>query len=76
MATADVIRPTDFAPQDAVLSSAVLEQKPAQRHNVRTVLNYYNDPEDGTPPVPFYVEYVSATPDTPGTTDGLTSCPT
>lgn len=55
MATADVIRPVDFAPPKTVVSSAALEEKSAQ-HNVRTVLNYYNDPEDGTPPAPFYVE--------------------
>jgi hypothetical protein len=65
MATADVIRPSGFAPQEAIVSSAVLEQKPA-KHNVRTVLNYYKDPEDGTPPAPFYVEYVSAAPGTLG----------
>lgn len=63
MATADVIRPSDFTRQEPVISSAALQQKPVQ-HNVRTVLNYYKDPEDGTPPAPFYVEYVSATPDT------------
>ena len=63
MATADVIRPTDIARQEAPVLSAAPDRKPAQ-HNVRTVLNYYKDPEDGTPPVPFYVGHVSLdTPD-------------
>jgi hypothetical protein len=57
MATADVVRPAVLPPQDAVVQSAAPSRKPAQ-HNVHTVLNYYKDPEDGSPPAPFYVEYV------------------
>jgi hypothetical protein len=45
------------------VSSAVPDKKPA-RHNVRTTLNYYKDPEDGTPPAPFHVAYDTNTPDT------------
>ncbi len=43
------------------MSSAAPSRKPVQ-HNVHTVLNYYNDPEDGTPPAPFYVGHVSLGP--------------
>ena len=60
MATA-VLRPTDVARQEAPVSSAAPSRKPVQ-HNVHTVLNYYNDPEDGTPPAPFYVGHVSLGP--------------
>lgn len=61
MATADVIRPTDISRRGAIAASVAPEQKPVQ-HNVRSVLNYYKDPEDGTPPAPFYTKYVDAGP--------------
>ncbi|KAL2159074.1 hypothetical protein VTH06DRAFT_2833 [Thermothelomyces fergusii] len=28
---------------------------PSGQHNVQAVMNYYKDPEDGTPPAPFYI---------------------
>ncbi|KAK4126858.1 hypothetical protein N657DRAFT_640720 [Parathielavia appendiculata] len=51
MATPDVVRPAVFTPR--VVEPAVA---PSSKHNVRTVLNYYKDPEDGSPPAPFYVD--------------------
>ena len=58
MATPDVINPVDFTHHVAAAPQAALDRKSGQ-HNVRTVMNYYKDPEDGTPPTPFYVEYES-----------------
>jgi hypothetical protein len=29
-----------------------------QKHHVQTILNYYADPGDGSPPAPTYVGYV------------------
>lgn len=55
MATPDVINPVDFNHHVAVGPQATLGRKSGQ-HNVRTVMNYYKDPEDGTPPTPFYVD--------------------
>ncbi|KAL2259719.1 hypothetical protein VTK26DRAFT_6510 [Humicola hyalothermophila] len=43
MATVDVASPTTLV-KDAT----------GQQHNVRTVMNYYKDPGDGTLPAPFY----------------------
>ncbi|KAK4106121.1 hypothetical protein N658DRAFT_490728 [Parathielavia hyrcaniae] len=51
MATPDVARPAVFTPRD-VEPSVVLSSK----HSVRAVMNYYKDPEDGSPPVPFYID--------------------
>lgn len=59
MATPDVINPVGFAQHVATAPPAALDRKSGQ-HNVRTVMNYYKDPEDGTPPTPFYVEYESS----------------
>lgn len=56
MATPDVISPVDITQHAAIAPSVVLDRKPGQ-HNVRTVMNYYKDPEDGSPPAPFYIEY-------------------
>ncbi|KAL2019170.1 hypothetical protein VTK56DRAFT_10042 [Thermocarpiscus australiensis] len=55
MATADVISPAAF-PNNATSSipSTPPSQKP-QQHNVHTVLHYYRDPEDGSPPAPYYI---------------------
>jgi hypothetical protein len=30
-----------------------------KKHNVETVLNYYADPGDGSPPAPTYVGYAT-----------------
>jgi len=57
MAAADVATP--FAP---TVSETIVEPfkdtatKP--RHDVQTVMNYYLEPEDGSPPAPTYIEYV------------------
>jgi hypothetical protein len=58
MATADVIQPTDVAEQRRLVVALEVPGGKPMQHNVRTVLNYYKDPEDGTPPAPFYVGYV------------------
>ncbi|AEO55832.1 hypothetical protein MYCTH_2057467 [Thermothelomyces thermophilus ATCC 42464] len=56
MAAADVInqaalaRHVDTAPHTTV-------DRPSGQHNVQAVMNYYKDPEDGTPPAPIYVGY-------------------
>jgi hypothetical protein len=53
MASADVARP--IAP---TISERVepFQDKSNTRHDVQTVLNYYLEAEDGSPPAPTYVE--------------------
>lgn len=64
MATAQVAQPVAAVATDGgtiqsqVSSPQVQSQQP---HNVKAVMNYYNDPEDGTPPPPYYVGYVLPT---------------
>lgn len=58
MAAADVINQTTLDRHvDGKLHTTV--DRPLGQHNVQTVMNYYDDPGDGTPPAPFYVEYVA-----------------
>ncbi|KAK3905520.1 hypothetical protein C8A05DRAFT_30685 [Staphylotrichum tortipilum] len=54
MAAAEVIRPQVIPDHGPLISTTPLGPEPKQ-HNVRAVLNYYKDPEDGSPPAPFYV---------------------
>ncbi|KAK4144249.1 uncharacterized protein C8A04DRAFT_11585 [Dichotomopilus funicola] len=55
MAAADVINQAAFAPHSAI-DSAIVPQPASGPHHVRdTVMNYYDDPNDGTPPTPYYV---------------------
>ncbi|KAK4244602.1 hypothetical protein C7999DRAFT_43749 [Corynascus novoguineensis] len=54
MAAADVINQAAFAHHAGVAPSTTTD-RPSKKHNVRTVLNYYNDPEDGSEPAAFYV---------------------
>ncbi|KAL2127970.1 hypothetical protein VTI74DRAFT_9907 [Chaetomium olivicolor] len=54
MATAQVLQPAAFTQTEDTIRQAVPSQIPTQ-HNVRTIMNYYKDPEDGTAPAPYYV---------------------
>lgn len=53
MASADVARP--IAPL-AAEKTEPFKDTPKTTHNVETVLNYYLENEDGSPPEPSYVE--------------------
>lgn len=57
MAAADVINQAAFAHHAGVAPSTTTD-RPSKKHNVRTVLNYYNDPGNGSEPAAFYVAYV------------------
>ena len=43
------------APQPVSTTASTLASALPTRHNVRTLLNYYKDPEDGSEPAPSYV---------------------
>jgi hypothetical protein len=58
MAAADVASLPILPEGHAVVVPGTQQREEAQKHNVQTVLNYYKDPEDGTPPAPFYIRYV------------------
>lgn len=38
-----------------VIEPLAQETAKVEKHNVATELNYYQDPGDGSPPVPYYV---------------------
>ncbi|KAK0614537.1 hypothetical protein B0T14DRAFT_528654 [Immersiella caudata] len=53
MASADVARPIALGISEKV---EPFQDKPSTRHDVNTVLNYYLEAEDGSPPAPTYVD--------------------
>ncbi|GAB1313742.1 hypothetical protein MFIFM68171_03952 [Madurella fahalii] len=54
MAAVDVINATASTDKADMVPSVHPLETP-QKHNVHTVMNYYKDPGDGSPPAPFYV---------------------
>jgi len=52
MAAADVANPVAPALSEKI---EPFQDKAKGKHNVRTVLNYYLEPEDGSPPQPSIV---------------------
>ncbi|KAK4031481.1 hypothetical protein C8A01DRAFT_51447 [Parachaetomium inaequale] len=48
-----------LASQSAAAPPTVLDEKPGQ-HNVQTIMNYYKEAEDGSPPAPFYIDQTMA----------------
>ncbi|KAK0638497.1 hypothetical protein B0T16DRAFT_421263 [Cercophora newfieldiana] len=53
MASADVARPVAPAISEKI---EPFQNKPSSRHDVQTVMNYYLEAEDGSPPAPTYVD--------------------
>lgn len=56
MATAAVQHQPGYTPDQLV--EPLKSDNKETRHDVATILNYYKEPADGSPPAPTYVGYV------------------